>query len=381
MMITPGTRSGLVSIVISSFNYERFVGTAIRSALEQDRQATELIVVDDGSTDRSQRVIAEFGDRLTAIFKTNAGQASALNAGFQRSRGEVVIFLDSDDLLMPGAAAAAWRALGGGETAKAHWSMPVIDAQGRRTGAIQDPELAHGDLRRYAIEQGPLSEMTMPSPPMSGNAFARWFLERVMPIPEQAYVTRPDEYLFGLAPSFGPIVRLPPQSLYRIHGTNAHGEQSFEWLLSFQERHHAIVTAVAAQAFRRERLAHDEQAWARSSWWLRAGRVARAIEQTVPAGGQVALIDQGALGVDADLRGRLVTPFPDADGQFAGAPADDRAALRELNRVTASGDAHIALAWPAFWWLEEYPRLATALRSRRVLAQDQDVMIFATAEA
>jgi glycosyltransferase involved in cell wall biosynthesis len=381
MTLASTCQRGLVSIVISSFNYERFLGAAISSALEQDHQPTELIVVDDGSTDHSRRVIAAFGEHLTAIFKTNAGQASALNAGFHRSRGEVVIFLDSDDLLMPGAAAAAWRALGSGEIAKAHWSMPIIDGEGRRTGTIQDAELAEGDLRRYAVEEGPLSEMTMPSPPMSGNAFARWYLDRVMPIPEQAYVTRPDEYLFGLAPSFGPIARLPAQSLYRIHGANTHGEQSFEWLLAFQERHHAILTAIAAQAFRREHLAHDEQAWAKSSWWLRAGRVARAIEQTVPAGGRVALIDQGALGVDADLRGRLVTPFPNDDGRFAGAPADDRAALRELDRMTASGDAHVALAWPAFWWLEEYPRLAARLRSRRVLAQDQDLVIFAAAES
>jgi glycosyl transferase family 2 len=372
----PRAGNPLVSIIISSFNYERFLGHAIRSALEQDEQRTEVIVVDDGSTDRSPEVMAELGDLITTVFKDNGGQASALNAGFRWSHGEYVIFLDSDDVLLAGAAGAARRALAGGEAVKAHWSMPVIDSEGRRTGAVQDPELAEGDLRRHAIAEGPLSDMTLPSPPMSGNAFARTFLERVMPIPEQHYRTRPDEYLFGLAPSFGPIVRLEPQSLYRVHGANAHQEQSFEWMLAFQERHHAIVTAVAAEAFRREHLAHDERVWAQSSWWLRAGRVARAIEQTVPQGERVALIDQGALGVDAQLHGRQVLAFPNVDGCFAGAPADDRAALRELDRLSAAGVAHFVLAWPAFWWLEEYPRLAARLRSRTILEQDRDLVAF-----
>lgn len=373
-----GQRAGkpLVSIIISSFNYERFLADAIRSALEQDEQRTEVIVVDDGSTDRSPEVIAGFGDRITTVFKDNGGQASALNAGFRASVGQLVIFLDSDDVLLAGAADAVARALAGGDAVKAHWSMPVIDGEGRRTGAVQDAELADGDLRRHAIDEGPLSDMTLPSPPMSGNAFARTFLERVMPIPEEHYGTRPDEYLFGLAPSFGPIARLTPQSLYRMHGANAHGEQSFEWMLAFQERHHAIVTALAAQVFRGEQLQHDELVWARSSWWLRAGRVARAIEQTVPDGERVALIDQGTLGIDRQLHGRQVLAFPSVDGCFAGAPADDRSALRELDRLTAAGVRHFVLAWPAFWWLEEYPQLATRLRSHAILEQDHDLVAF-----
>jgi Glycosyl transferase family 2 len=373
---TPRGGEPLVSVVISSFNYERFLAEAIGSALDQDEPRTEVIVVDDGSTDRSREVIGEFGDRVTSVFKDNGGQASALNAGFRWSHGDCVIFLDSDDMLLPGAAGAAARALAAGQAVKAHWSMPVIDGNGRRTGAIQDRELTEGDLRAHALAEGPLSDMTMPSPPMSGNAFARAFLERVMPIPEEHYRTRPDEYLFGLAPSFGPIARLSHQSLYRMHGANAHHEQSFEWMLAFQQRHHAIVAEVAAQAFRREQLSYDERLWAQSSWWLRAGRVARAIEQAVPDGERVALIDQGALGIDAQLRGRQVLAFPRVDGCFAGAPADDRAAVRELERIAASGVSHFVLAWPAFWWLEEYPGLAARLRSRAILAHDQDLLVF-----
>jgi hypothetical protein len=371
-----------VSVIVACFDYERYVSEAIRSALEQAAPAAEVIAVDDGSRDGSREAIAAFGDSVTALFKRNGGQASALNAGFRASRGDAVIFLDADDMLLPGATGAVAEALRDGVAAKAHWPMPVIDAAGRRTGVVQDAELAEGDLRREALEQGPLSDVTMPSAAMSGNAFPRWLLERVMPIPEETYRIGADEYLFGVAPAFGPIVRLEPLSLYRMHGSNAHAQRPFESMVSFQEEHFEVVARVVAEACRRERRSYDERAWARSAWWLRAGRVARAIEACVPVDERVALIDQDELGVGEQLRGRRVVPFPDAEGAFAGPPGDDREALAELERARAAGVRYVAVAWPAFWWLEEYPGLASALRAgQRLLADTEDALVFGPPEA
>src|SRR4051794_8812023 len=100
----------LASVVIDNYNYARFLPEAIDSALRQTWPATEVIVVDDGSTDRSRQIMAAYGDRIVPVFKENGGQNSALNAGFNRSRGEVVLFLDSDDALLPTAAEAAMGA-------------------------------------------------------------------------------------------------------------------------------------------------------------------------------------------------------------------------------------------------------------------------------
>src|SRR5437870_10165188 len=91
----------LVSIIINNYNYGRFLREAIDSALAQTAPNVEVIVVDDGSTDNSAAIIAGYGNRVVPMFKTNGGQTSALNAGFARSTGDVVLFLDADDVLLP----------------------------------------------------------------------------------------------------------------------------------------------------------------------------------------------------------------------------------------------------------------------------------------
>src|ERR1700691_1036540 len=91
----------LVSILINNYNYGRYIREAIESALTQTYTHTEIVVVDDGSTDNSFEVAASFGNRVRLVRKENGGQASAFNAGFAASRGEIICFLDSDDLFIP----------------------------------------------------------------------------------------------------------------------------------------------------------------------------------------------------------------------------------------------------------------------------------------
>ncbi|MBE9109961.1 glycosyltransferase family 2 protein [Nodosilinea sp. LEGE 07298] len=99
--MTTQTKLPLVSILINNYNYENFLSNAIDSALNQTYQNIEVVVVDDGSTDKSCQVINQYGDQIVSVFKKNGGQASALNAGFDASKGEIICLLDADDIFLP----------------------------------------------------------------------------------------------------------------------------------------------------------------------------------------------------------------------------------------------------------------------------------------
>jgi len=111
----PPEQPPVVSIVINNFNYARFLAQSIDSGLAQTWPHTEVVVVDDASHDGSSTVIRRYGDRVVPVLQDrNGGQGAAVNAGFARSRGDIVIFLDADDYLYPHAAARVGRAGGAG---------------------------------------------------------------------------------------------------------------------------------------------------------------------------------------------------------------------------------------------------------------------------
>ena len=91
----------LVSVVIPVYNGERFLAEAIESALSQTYPAIEVIVIDDGSTDGTSAVIKGFGTSVQSLQQENAGVANARNAGINIARGDLIAFLDADDVWLP----------------------------------------------------------------------------------------------------------------------------------------------------------------------------------------------------------------------------------------------------------------------------------------
>jgi len=209
----------LFSIVINNYNYGKFLAQTIESCLAQTYQPLEVIVVDDGSTDDSRKVIASFGDRVIPVLKPNGGQGSAFNAGFQAAHGEYILFLDSDDLVREDAAALFAAGFRNPQISKVQARLRLIDGDGQFMG-IEDPAgtLAEGDWKQRVLDQGPGS---YPAPPSSGNTWSRAFLEAVMPMPEPVYFVAADGYLRALAPLFGPVASVQePIVSYRVHGGN-----------------------------------------------------------------------------------------------------------------------------------------------------------------
>ena len=90
-----------VSIIITCYNYAEYVEEAIKSALSQTQKPLEIIVINDGSTDRSIDVINKFKDQVTIIDKKNEGVIAAKNQGLLAAKGEWIVFLDADDELEP----------------------------------------------------------------------------------------------------------------------------------------------------------------------------------------------------------------------------------------------------------------------------------------
>jgi glycosyltransferase involved in cell wall biosynthesis len=101
----------ILSVIIPAFNREHLIGETLRSLTMQTRLADEIIVVDDGSMDRTGDVAATFGSSVTVIRQANAGPAAARNTGFLASHGEFVHFFDSDDLAAPNKHAVQLAAL------------------------------------------------------------------------------------------------------------------------------------------------------------------------------------------------------------------------------------------------------------------------------
>jgi hypothetical protein len=218
----------LVSIIINNYNYGRYLGEAIHSALRQSYRPVEVIVVDDGSSDDSRAILRQFAGQVLTVCKENGGQASAFNAGFARCRGEVVIFLDSDDSLCPHIAEQVVAVMRADlRVVKVQYRLELVDASGKPTGQAQPPwrqRLPSGDLRRH-LSRFPDD---IPWQPTSGNAFTADVLRRIFPVPEASYRICADYYLSNLPPLFGTVHSLEAVGgRYRVHAANNHHTAAF----------------------------------------------------------------------------------------------------------------------------------------------------------
>lgn len=122
-----------VSVIIPVYNCENYIREAIDSVLAQTYKEFELIVIDDGSTDNSGRIVREeFGRAATYYYQENGGVAKARNAGIRRSRGEYIAFLDADDVWTPEKLAAQVSILDSmPEVGLVHSDLEFIDSNGR----------------------------------------------------------------------------------------------------------------------------------------------------------------------------------------------------------------------------------------------------------
>jgi len=217
-----------VDVVVTNHNYGRFLPEALASACEQTHPRVNVIAVDDGSTDDSRRVLEAFGGGIEVVLKERGGQASALNAGLERCRGEVLLLLDADDRLRPQAAARVAAAFAAdAELAKVQFRMAVVDAEGRPTGATKPSGHLRppvGDLRQAELG----FPFDLPWLPGGGTAFRTAAVRRILPIPAGDYPRcGADWYLMHLTALLGTAAFLDEVCAeYRVHGANGYELES-----------------------------------------------------------------------------------------------------------------------------------------------------------
>jgi len=209
-----------VTVIVTCYNYGHFLESCLDSVLGQRHAPDQIIVVDDGSIDDSAMISHRYQDRVQVIRTENSGQAAAFNAGFAASTGDMILFLDADDILSPEALESLlyrWSH----DLAVLTFGLETVDASGRSTG-LYAPSLNadRGDNRPRLLRTG-----TFNFPPTSGNVFARWCLARILPMPEAQWRISADSYLIRAAALLGRFDH-EAQVLgsYRIHGTNNYAQ-------------------------------------------------------------------------------------------------------------------------------------------------------------
>jgi glycosyltransferase involved in cell wall biosynthesis len=214
----------LVSILINNYNYARFLGEAIDSALSQDYPTKEVLVVDDGSTDNSREIIARCGDRIVPIFKKNGGQTSAFNAGVAASRGEILCFLDADDLFHPQKVTQVVKLFcQQGVNTKPMMVQHLLavksdngeDVDGRPYGKTHDASFnLYPFAQRYRFvwyEAGPTTSLSV----------NRTLARMIFPLPETGVRVSGDDFIVCGASLLGEVYSINHiLGRYRVHGNN-----------------------------------------------------------------------------------------------------------------------------------------------------------------
>lgn len=211
----PALHAPRISVLVCNFNYAHYIAQTLDSVLAQTLAAHEILVVDDGSTDSSVAVVQGYADRgVRLVVQPNGGQTAAYNTALLHASGDVLLFVDSDDALLPGALAeVAGRFTAG--VAKVHFRLALIGPDGALLGGSIPHQLAVGEVATRLLRHG----VPHASPPASGNAYRRSVLAPLFPLPLDASDRHGADFfcIYGSA-LFGDVAACPQAlGLYRLH--------------------------------------------------------------------------------------------------------------------------------------------------------------------
>jgi glycosyltransferase involved in cell wall biosynthesis len=212
---SPRARRPLLSIALASYNGERFLAAQMRSILSQLDENDELVIIDDGSTDRTLDVVDSFGDDRVRVLRNerNRGVLAAFERALLATRNEIILLADQDDIWLKGKVSSMVdRFSRDPSTLLVLSDAEVIDEEGR---IIKSSFMA----LRGGFHPGFVSTLVRNRYLGCTMAFRRSLLEFALPIPTD--VPMHDMWLGALAACVGRVVYIDrPLTQYRRHGGN-----------------------------------------------------------------------------------------------------------------------------------------------------------------
>ena len=237
-------KSPFFTVLIDAYNYGQYIEEAVASALGQNFPAEEreILVVDDGSTDDTEERLHKFGGAIRYFKKTNGGQASAFNYGFEQARGQVIALLDADDV---------WLADKLGHVYEAFERHPSAGMVYHRVHLWDGTHDISEDTYFISVS-GRVTEnrRALLQYPMVGTsclAFRREAVRKLLPVPESLRF-QADAYLTALIIFVTEVAALPEfLGKYRLHGANLFQASAEQVSLNQIERRKAMREALLGE--------------------------------------------------------------------------------------------------------------------------------------
>jgi glycosyltransferase involved in cell wall biosynthesis len=243
--LRPLPNEPLVSVLIATYNYGRYVGEALDSVLAQTYQRYEVVVCDDGSTDGTREIVEAYTlhePRIKYVYQSNAGVGAALNAAYRESSGEIICLLDADDSFYPRKLELVVRGLAESpDVGLIMHLMMLVDKDGK--DLRQSPWLPNfeeGWIAASVVRNGGRFR------DMPGGAlcFRREVADCVFPIPAGLFRTNADAFVSLTCVLLSRILVIhAPLSTYRIHDSNLTAYRPYNY--------GAVVTRVISAVNRR----------------------------------------------------------------------------------------------------------------------------------
>jgi glycosyltransferase involved in cell wall biosynthesis len=205
-----------VSVIVPACNYARYLSEAIDSALAQTYEPLEVIVVDDGSTDETAGVLAEYANRIRVIRQRNQGVSAARNSGISAARGEYIAFLDADDSWHPRKLELQMARFDADPALElVHCGAESFDAEGRRVQAWRDGMEGRVALNMLRFD-GAIAA------PGSNIVASRRVAEEIGGFDTRMTVSEDWDFCYRVAARYE--IGFAGEALvrYRIHGSGAH---------------------------------------------------------------------------------------------------------------------------------------------------------------